>query len=115
MEFLAAKKSPETLKAFVNTVLAELWEEKHETPMDERALWNRCEPFEAEVLDAGALLCLVPGSRALLDAFACEGKAPARVLSPRCFERCHGICIERHPTAVARLRRAVIEPGDFSG
>ena len=28
-EFIAAKKSPETLKAFLNTVLAELWEETH--------------------------------------------------------------------------------------
>ena len=56
VEFLAAKKSPETLKAFVNTVLAELWEEKHETPMDERALWNRCEPFESEAPDGAALI-----------------------------------------------------------
>ena len=56
MEFLAAKKSPETLKAFMNTVLAELWEEKHETPMDERALWNRCEPFESEAPDGAALI-----------------------------------------------------------
>ena len=56
VEFLAAKKSPETLKAFVNTVLAELWEEKHETPMDERALWNRCEPFESEAPDGATLI-----------------------------------------------------------
>ena len=35
-EFLAAKKSPETLKAFMNTVLAELWEENHESA-DRRA------------------------------------------------------------------------------
>ena len=56
VEFLAAKKSPETLKAFMNTVLAELWEEKHETPMDERALWNRCEPFESEAPDGAALI-----------------------------------------------------------
>ena len=55
-EFLAAKKSPETLKAFINTVLAELWEEAHEVPTDAHALWNRCEPFEAEVPDGVALL-----------------------------------------------------------
>jgi phage terminase large subunit GpA-like protein len=48
-EFLAAKKSPETLKAFMNTVLAELWEDKHEVPTDAHALWSRCEPYEAEV------------------------------------------------------------------
>ena len=54
-EFVAAKKSPETLKAFMNTVLAELWEENHEVPTDARALWNRCEPFEAEAPDGVAL------------------------------------------------------------
>jgi phage terminase large subunit GpA-like protein len=56
VEFLAAKKSPETLKAFLNTVLAELWEETHETPTDAHALWNRCEPFEAEAPDGVALI-----------------------------------------------------------
>ena len=55
-EFIAAKKSPETLKAFMNTVLAELWEENHEVPTDARALWNRCEPFEAEAPDGVALV-----------------------------------------------------------
>jgi hypothetical protein len=55
-EFVAAKKSPETLKAFMNTVLAELWEENHEVPTDARALWNRCEPFEAEAPDGVALI-----------------------------------------------------------
>ena len=56
VEFLAAKKSPETLKAFLNTVLAELWEETHEVATDAHALWNRCEPFEAEVPDGVALI-----------------------------------------------------------
>jgi phage terminase large subunit GpA-like protein len=56
VEFLAAKKSPETLKAFLNTVLAELWEETHETPTDAHALWNRCEPFEAEAPEGVALI-----------------------------------------------------------
>jgi phage terminase large subunit GpA-like protein len=55
-EFLAAKKSPETLKAFKNTVLADLWEENYETPTDAHALWNRCEPFEAEVPEGVALI-----------------------------------------------------------
>jgi phage terminase large subunit GpA-like protein len=55
-EFLAAKKSPETLKAFKNTVLAELWEENYEVPTDAHALWNRCEPFEAEVPEGVALI-----------------------------------------------------------
>ncbi len=56
VEFLAAKKSPETLKAFLNTVLAELWEETHEVATDAHALWNRCEPFEAEVPDGVTLI-----------------------------------------------------------
>ena len=56
VEFLAAKKSPETLKAFMNTVLAELWEETHEVATDAQALWNRCEPFEAEAPDGVALI-----------------------------------------------------------
>ena len=40
----------------MNTVLAELWEEHHEVPTDARALWNRCEPFEAEAPDGVALI-----------------------------------------------------------
>jgi phage terminase large subunit GpA-like protein len=56
VEFLAAKKSPETLKAFLNTVLAELWEDTHEVPTNAHALVNRCEPFEAEVPDGVALI-----------------------------------------------------------
>ena len=56
VEFLAAKKSPETLKAFLNTVLAELWEETHEVATDAHALWNRCEPFEAEAPEGVALI-----------------------------------------------------------
>lgn len=55
-EFVSAKKSPETHKAFRNTVLAELWEETHEVPLDAHALWNRCEPFASEVPDGVALL-----------------------------------------------------------
>ena len=56
LEFLAARKSPETLKAFKNTVLAELWEDTHETPTDAHALWTRCEPFESEAPEGVALI-----------------------------------------------------------
>jgi phage terminase large subunit GpA-like protein len=55
-EFLAAKQSPETLKAFMNTVLATLWEEKHEVAIDSHALWNRCEPYAAGAPDGVCLL-----------------------------------------------------------
>jgi phage terminase large subunit GpA-like protein len=33
-----------------------LWEETHETPTDAHALWNRCEPFEAEAPEGVALI-----------------------------------------------------------
>jgi len=46
----------------------------------------------------------------LLHALTREGKAPARVLSPRRFERRHGVRVERYTAAVTRLRRTVIEP-----
>src|ERR1700737_734079 len=68
---------------------------------------------EAEVLDAGALLRQTPGGGALLDAFSGEGEAPAGVLSPRHFERRHGVRIQGNAASVARLRRAVIEPRLF--
>lgn len=55
-EFLKAKQSPETLKSFMNTVLAELWEERHEVVVDSHALWNRCEPFAAEAPQGVTLL-----------------------------------------------------------
>jgi hypothetical protein len=45
---------------------------------------------EAEVIDAGALLRLVPRSGALLDALTAESEALARVLPPRRFERRNG-------------------------
>src|SRR5579863_5068643 len=50
-----------------------------------------------------------------MDAFSGEGEAPARVLTPRRFERRHSIRIERYAATVARLCRAVIEPGHLSG
>src|SRR5271170_6070341 len=49
-----------------------------------------------------------------MDALTCEGEAPARVLSPRRFERCHGIRIQGNAAAVPGLRRAVIEPGHLA-
>jgi Bacterial mobilisation protein (MobC) len=42
----------------------------------------------------------------LLDAFSGESEAPAGVLSPRRFERGHGIRIQGNAATVARLRRA---------
>jgi phage terminase large subunit GpA-like protein len=47
-EFVAAKKSPETLCAFVNTVLGELWEERSEVPPDAQGLFQRCETYGSE-------------------------------------------------------------------
>jgi phage terminase large subunit GpA-like protein len=55
-EFIAARKSQETLKAFMNTVLAKFWEERHEVATDAHALWNRCEPFAHEVPNGVCLL-----------------------------------------------------------
>ena len=55
-EFLAARKSQETLKAFMNTVLAKFWEERHEVATDAHTLWNRCEPYVAEVPNGVCLL-----------------------------------------------------------
>jgi phage terminase large subunit GpA-like protein len=43
-EFLAAKKSPDTLQTFVNTILAEPWREAAEE-LDEAELAARAEPF----------------------------------------------------------------------
>ncbi|HEV2707062.1 MAG TPA: phage terminase large subunit family protein, partial [Pyrinomonadaceae bacterium] len=49
-DFLKAKKSPETLKVFVNTSLAEGWEDLAEmASIDDLAA--RCEPYEAEAPD----------------------------------------------------------------
>lgn len=50
-EFLTAKKSPETLKTFMNTVLAELWEERHDVKIDAHGLLARSEIY-AEALPA---------------------------------------------------------------
>lgn len=55
-EFLEAKKDPETLKVFVNTVLAQTWEEKHDIKIDHQALMNRAELCSAEVPPGVAVL-----------------------------------------------------------
>lgn len=57
-EFLKAKKDPENLKAFTNTVLAQPWEDQHEKKIDHHALAGRCEhysvlPPEVAVLTLG--------------------------------------------------------------
>ena len=67
------------------------------------------------ILDAGAMLRLVPRGGALLEAFTGEGEAPARVLPPRRVERRHGIRIQGNAATVTRFRRTVIEPGHFPG
>lgn len=54
-EFLAAKKAPETLKAFLNTVLAELWAERGVAPDDEK-IYQRREQYELGVVPVGGLL-----------------------------------------------------------
>jgi len=53
--FVRASKSPERLRVFVNTVLAESWEEKGAEKIDIEALMVRREPFGA-ALPAGVAL-----------------------------------------------------------
>lgn len=48
-EFIVAKKSPDTLQAFVNTVLGEGWKETSEA-LDESALMSRAEPFGLQAI-----------------------------------------------------------------
>ncbi len=47
--------------------------------------------------------------------FPAKVKQSGRALSPRRFERRHGVRVERNTAAVRRLRRAVIEPRHFMG
>jgi phage terminase large subunit GpA-like protein len=53
-DFLVAKKSPETLRVFVNTFLAETWEDQGER-VDDYAVAERAEQFDAE-LDEGVVV-----------------------------------------------------------
>ena len=55
-DFIEASKNVATLRTFVNTVLAELWEEKHEVKIDSHALMNRCEVYSSEPLPPGIAL-----------------------------------------------------------
>lgn len=55
-DFLQAKKSPETLKTFVNTSLGETWEEDTGEKLDHQALYMRREHYQAEVPVNNAVL-----------------------------------------------------------
>ncbi|MCW5982458.1 MAG: phage terminase large subunit family protein [Bryobacteraceae bacterium] len=49
-EFLEAKAGgPETLRAFINTALGELWDDEAETHVDAASLLTRCEPYGARL------------------------------------------------------------------
>lgn len=53
--FLAAKKSPDTLRTFINTALGESWEDAGET-LDHNALYSRREEYVNDVPDGALLL-----------------------------------------------------------
>jgi phage terminase large subunit GpA-like protein len=55
-EFVAAKDSPDTLRVFVNTLLAEPWRSDAESDVDESALAARAEPFSLDAIPAEALV-----------------------------------------------------------
>jgi phage terminase large subunit GpA-like protein len=75
-EFVAAKKAPETLKAFMNTVLAELWAERGTAP-DWEKVYLRREQYEPGVVPMGGLL-LVAGVDVQDDRLEVEIKAYGR-------------------------------------
>jgi phage terminase large subunit GpA-like protein len=75
-EFVAAKKAPETLKAFMNTVLAELWAERGTAP-DWEKIYLRREQYELGVVPVGGLL-LVAGVDVQDDRLEVEVKAYGR-------------------------------------
>ncbi|PHQ98057.1 MAG: terminase [Marinosulfonomonas sp.] len=54
-EFLEAKRSPETLKAFTTTLLAEPWRDDAEQ-LDQDALFSRREPFSLESIPSEVLV-----------------------------------------------------------
>ncbi|MES1198527.1 MAG: terminase gpA endonuclease subunit [Pseudomonadota bacterium] len=58
-EFLKAKRSPDTLKPFINTVLGEGWESREGDGLDENDLAARAEPFGLTELPEGvrAIVC----------------------------------------------------------
>ena len=54
-DFLRAKADAPMLKSFVNTRLAETWEEDYASKVSADALLQRCEPYDAGRLPEGAL------------------------------------------------------------
>jgi len=54
VEFIEAKKNPDTLQVFVNTILAQGWREATEE-IDDAALAARAEPFSLEAIPAEVL------------------------------------------------------------
>jgi len=54
-EFLVAKKNPDTLQTFVNTILAEPWRQAAEE-LDEAELAARAEPFGLDAIPADVLI-----------------------------------------------------------
>lgn len=57
-EFVVAKRSPDTLQTFVNTILAEGWKEDAEE-LDESELAGRVEPFSLEAIPAEVLILTI--------------------------------------------------------
>lgn len=57
-DFLAAKKSPDTLQVFVNTSLGETWEEKAGEDAQPHVLLARREPYAAVVPDGACCLTM---------------------------------------------------------
>ncbi len=55
-DFLEANKSKETLQTFVNTILGETWRDEAAVPVEADTLYQRREPFAAEVPAGGAVL-----------------------------------------------------------
>jgi phage terminase large subunit GpA-like protein len=72
-QFLFAKTDRETLKVFINTVLAETWKEPGEAP-DYRRLIDRAEPFDVEIVPASASV-LTLAADVQLDRIECELRA----------------------------------------
>ena len=75
-EFVAAKKRPETLKAFMNTVLAELWAERGAAP-DWEKVYLRREQYPLGIVPMGGLF-LVAGVDVQDDRLEMELKAYGR-------------------------------------
>lgn len=58
-DFLRAKADAPMLKSFVNTRLAETWEEDYASKVDADGLMARCEPYTAGVMPDGASLVTI--------------------------------------------------------